>query len=111
MINGNLAIDNNPQFRVASIRTDDASARGQGVSRAGRLAGRMLSYESGEGQIDSEIVDIAQRVYEKLRIQLSGYVGSAGFHALITRAKGLASAEYSWLHTLQINQDGALAEL
>lgn len=47
-------------------------------------------------------------VCEKLRPELSTFLGRVGFGALLSRALALASADAPWLRALHVDVDGSL---
>ena len=72
------------------------------------LARRLLAHEascgSPEGADGSR--EAAERACEKLRVDLSKLLGPAGFHALLSRARVLARAGFSWLDGVQVDAEG-----
>ena len=75
------------------------------------LAQRLLSYEASADNISEPVETTTLRVYEKLRLSLSELAGSAGFHALASRALSLARSEVPSLSAVQVGTDGNLEGL
>jgi hypothetical protein len=48
---------------------------------------------------------------EKLRLPLALLIGNAGFSALLSRSRALASVEFPWLSSLQVKADGSFEGL
>lgn len=72
------------------------------------LAQRLLSYEADTGDISEPMDSATLRVYQKLRQNLVGLAGSAGFHSLASRALTLARSEVPSLSVVQVGTDGSL---
>ena len=72
------------------------------------LAQRLLSYEANTGDISEPMDSATLRVYQKLRQNLVGLAGSAGFHSLASRALTLARSEVPSLSAVQVGTDGSL---
>jgi len=75
------------------------------------LAQRLLSYEASADNISEPVETPTLRVYQKLRQSLSELAGSAGFHALASRALALARLEVPSLSAVQVGTDGNLEGL
>jgi hypothetical protein len=75
------------------------------------LAQRLLSYEASAGNTSEPVESTTLRVYQKLRQSLSELAGSAGFHALASRALVLARSEVPSLSVVQVGTDGNLEGL
>jgi hypothetical protein len=75
------------------------------------LADRLLTYEAGLGKTSEPMESPATRVYEKLRLSLGEFVGSAGFQSLATRALTLARPGTPSLNAVSITEDGSLQGL
>jgi hypothetical protein len=75
------------------------------------LAQRLLSYEACAGNASEPVETTTLRVYQKLRQSLGELAGSAGFHALASRALALARSEVPSLSTVQVGTDGNLEGL
>jgi hypothetical protein len=58
-------------------------------------ANRLLTYEGGPGGSADECAAAAERVYEKLRMQFAGLVGSAGFQVLFARSANLTRSQFT----------------
>lgn len=48
------------------------------------------------------------RICEKLRLQLTPLIGTAGYHALITRSLALLTKDEPWNEHVRIQPDGAI---
>ena len=72
------------------------------------LAQRLLSYEANAGNASEPVESTTLRVYQKLRQSLGELAGSAGFHALASRALTLARSEVPSLSALQVGANGNL---
>jgi hypothetical protein len=72
------------------------------------LAQRLLSYEASAGKASEPVESTTLRVYQKLRESLGELAGSAGFHALASRALALARSELPSLSAVQVGTDGNL---
>ena len=72
------------------------------------LAQRLLSYEASAGDTSEPVESTTLRVYQKLRQSLGELAGSAGFHALASRALTLARSEVPSLSAVQVGADGNL---
>ena len=72
------------------------------------LAQRLLSYEASAGNTSEPVESTTLRVYQKLRQSLGELAGSAGFHALASRALTLARSEVPSLSEVQVGTDGNL---
>lgn len=72
------------------------------------LAQRLLSYEANADKASEPVESTTLRVYQKLRQSLGELAGSAGFHALASRALTLARSEVPSLGTVQVGADGNL---
>ncbi|MGA2252538.1 hypothetical protein [Terracidiphilus sp.] len=72
------------------------------------LTQRLLSYEACAGNTSEPVETTTHRVYQKLRLSLSELAGSAGFHALASRALSLARSEVPSLSAVQVGSDGNL---
>ena len=66
------------------------------------LAQRLLSYEASAGDTSEPVESTTLRVYQKLRQSLGELAGSAGFHALASRALTLARSEVLSLSEVQV---------
>jgi hypothetical protein len=72
------------------------------------LAQRLLGYEARAGSTSEPVETTTLRVYQKLRHSLGELAGSAGFHALASRALTLARSEVPSLSAVQVGADGNL---
>lgn len=72
------------------------------------LAQRLLSYEASACKTSEPVESTTLRVYQKLRQSLGELAGSAGFHALASRALMLARSEAPSLGAVQVGADGNL---
>ena len=72
------------------------------------LTQRLLHYEASAGNTSEPVDSTTLRVYQKLRQGLGELAGSAGFHALASRALTLARLEVPSLTGVQIGADGSL---
>lgn len=75
------------------------------------FAKRLITHEARENELSDTKVTLIFPVGEKLRPHLATFMGNTGFHALISRALTLASAEVAWLRGVRVKKDGALAGL
>src|SRR5687768_16079903 len=79
------------------------------MSRAGPklrdFAERLIDYEMRAATLSN--VETAFLVSGKLRPSLATLMGNAGFHALLSRALALASAEVPWLRAVHVKVDGS----
>ncbi len=72
------------------------------------LARQLLVQEFRAKDQEESAAHSAVRAFEKMRLHLLKVFGVDGFHALITRALLLATAEVSWLEAVQVKTDGVL---
>lgn len=72
------------------------------------LARYLLTLDVSHGEPPEAGEQVAWIVFEKLRLNLSKLVGSAGFQALLTRALALSKAEALWLEAVRVRADGTL---
>lgn len=72
------------------------------------FAKRLIKLEAKVIESRQSQVSLTFLVVEKLRPHLSNIMGNAGFRALLSRSLALAKKEIPWLHTVQVNGDGAL---
>lgn len=70
------------------------------------LAIRLLVAEASRSAGDKERPHEAERVCEKLRIELTRFAGADGFTALMRRSLARARAEVPALHGLTLRPDG-----
>ncbi|MBA3832402.1 MAG: hypothetical protein H0X34_11030 [Chthoniobacterales bacterium] len=75
------------------------------------LSRRLIAYETGKSKTSGAKISAAFHVSEKLRPQLTTFMGSVGFRALVSRALALANAEVPWLRVAQVKADGSLQGL
>jgi hypothetical protein len=81
------------------------------------LVQQLLRHESEQGQSPHNSdnpqghSEAARRVCEKLRIHLSARIGRDGFRILLTRAVGLAAAQFPHLNVVCVTPDGTLQGL
>ena len=75
------------------------------------LAHRLIAHEASANKPGGKKTPEAFQVCEKLRGPLSRLAGVGGFRSLLARTLVLASAEVSWLRTLQVEADGSLEGL
>ena len=75
------------------------------------LAERLIAHEAKENKSSGTKSPAIFPVCEKLRPPLAALMGSTGFHALLSRALALASAEVPWLRAVQVKADGSLEGL
>jgi hypothetical protein len=69
------------------------------------IALRLINYEM-PGNDSAATANTANfQETERLRPHLATLMGNGGFRALLARALALASAEVSWLRTVQVNAD------
>jgi len=73
------------------------------------FAQRLIAFETQRINAAGTETAAAFQVCQKLRPHLAPLMGSTGFHALLSRALALASAEVPQLRTLQVNTHGSLA--
>lgn len=70
------------------------------------LAKRLMAHESqGNGSSGTNLTADFP-VIEKLRPQLTTLMGGVGFHALLSRTRALAGAEFPWVRKLKIKDAG-----
>lgn len=69
---------------------------------------RLVEYESQLAPLPLTHTEGVLRVCEKLRTHLTLLIGSAGYHALITRTLALLGKDNPWLADARIEPDGAL---
>lgn len=75
------------------------------------FAERLIAYEmKGKNSADTK-TPTAFLVSLKLRPSLATLMGSAGFHALLSRALALASAQVPWLRVVHVRADGSFEGL
>jgi len=74
-------------------------------------AQRLLTVEAANKSESDADGNEVLRVFEKLRISLTQFVGADGFTALLRRALVLARAEFPSLQTAKITPDGRLEGL
>ena len=72
------------------------------------FAERLIAYEMRENVSSETKTSEAWPVSEKLRRHLAILMGAVGFHALLSRALMLASAEIPWLRAMHVKADGSL---
>jgi hypothetical protein len=72
------------------------------------LAARLIALELRSRKAGESKGPAAFPVCETLRPQLATLMGSAGFHALLTRALAVARAEDPWLRAVEVEADGSL---
>lgn len=75
------------------------------------LARRLLAVEAASLPVSQPHVHEAVRVFDKLRISLTRFVGAVGFTALMRRALALARAEVPWVHSITVKADGSMEGL
>jgi hypothetical protein len=75
------------------------------------LARRLLECESVAASNSEQTEPRTFRVYEKLRHQLSSFVGTDGFQALASRALRIAKSGSPRLNSVQVTTDGRLQGL
>lgn len=75
------------------------------------FAKRLVAYEMRGKHSSAPKTPIVFLVSGKLRPSLAALMGNVGFHALLSRALALASAEVPWLRTVQATADGSFEEL
>jgi hypothetical protein len=75
------------------------------------LAERLLTYEAKVGKLSEPVESITLRVYEKLRLSLGHFAGTAAFQSLASRALAMARLEISSLRSAQVSADGTLEGL
>jgi hypothetical protein len=72
------------------------------------FAKRLIAYEE-LGDASSPVTrTLGFHVSDKLHPYLAALMGSGGFHALLSRALALATAEVPWLGGVQVKADGSL---
>ena len=75
------------------------------------LAERLVARETGGKRSPETNAPPAAYVCDKLRPYLATLMGSAGCHALLSRALAVANADEAWLRTVHIKTDGSLGGL
>ncbi len=98
------------------------------------LVQRLLAHESNEGQVQashrlephrleprspnqatildqSEMVEAAERVLDKLQVRLSKVIGQEGFRTLMARALTLTTSQFPHLGSVRVGANGSLAGL
>ena len=72
------------------------------------IAERLIQYETPKKDASGTADAATLAVTERLRPHLATLMGNGGYRALLARALKLASAEVSWLRTVQVNADGVI---
>jgi hypothetical protein len=72
------------------------------------LAARLIAFETKGNKSPMSDLPAAVQVCEKLRPHLAMLMGKGGFHAVLSRALAVASAEVEWLVALRVHVDGPL---
>ena len=73
------------------------------------FAERLLACEtSANNRASGSDLPAIFRVCEKLRINLGGFMGNAGFRALVSRSLVLSDPEVPWLRAARTKPDGSL---
>jgi len=75
------------------------------------LAHRLLAYEAVAGKASEPAESATLRVYEKLRLSLVAFAGTAAFQSLAFRALTQAKSEAPSLWAAQVAEDGSLQGL
>jgi hypothetical protein len=75
------------------------------------FAERLIAYEAKESKSSGTHPVSAFPVAEKLRPHLAILMGTFGFRSLLSRSLALASAEVSWLGTVEVKANGSLPGL
>lgn len=70
------------------------------------FAERVIAVEDGGNNRSKPGGPVSFPTSQKLRLQLVTLMGSAGFHALLSRALALATAEVAWLRAVQVTKEG-----
>lgn len=76
------------------------------VPVAQELIGLLYANETQRSQ--QEITEIAERVFEALRVRLSSVLGAGGYSTLLTRSLALTRTEFSWLADVTTDKNGSL---
>jgi hypothetical protein len=72
------------------------------------LARRLLEYEAMAAESPESMESVTLRVYERLRLSLSEFVGVTGFQSLASRALAMARPDAPDLGAAQVTADGSL---
>lgn len=75
------------------------------------FAKRVMAYEAKANHAHELNATAAFYVCEKLRPQLAALMGRGGYHALLSRALALATAEVPGLRAVHVNTEGGLEGL
>lgn len=62
----------------------------EGTSRIRNLAQRVLAHEAGNARDSAELTQAADRIFQRVHGQLTIYIGSQGYEAVLRRALLLA---------------------
>jgi hypothetical protein len=76
------------------------------IGAAESAARRILAFEAGESDVAQ--ISIASRTIEKMRLNLTKFVGASGFRALLSRALAVAWTRAPWLASVQVTAGGTL---
>jgi len=83
----------------------------QAAPKMRNFAARLIAYETRGKRSSETKTPTAFFVVDKLRPQLTTFMGNAGFRALLSRALALANAEVPWLRAVHVKADGSLERL
>jgi hypothetical protein len=83
----------------------------QATAQMRAFAARLIAHENSGTKLSGAPTTAAFPVVERLRPRLATLMGSAGFHALLSRALARAEAEVPSLRAVRINADGSLEGL
>ena len=75
------------------------------------LAQRILAQETGPADSPEDVAPIALKVFERLRLHLTIFVGEAGYQAMLSRALTLAKREDPWLRERSVLLTNATLDL
>ena len=95
-------------FRRNDLLCCASTPEGSVTPKIQQLANRIVDCESQQLPKTTARSESVVRVCEKLRLQLTPLIGTAGYHALITRTLALLSKEHPWNEFARVQPDGTL---
>lgn len=72
------------------------------------LALQMLAQESSPNGAPEDLILRAQRVFERLRVHLTIFVGTAGYRAMLSRALVMVKSQEPSLREFAVSMEGTL---
>ena len=75
------------------------------------LAQRLFALEAEQCEAGTSLSDVAESVFEKIRMHLSKRIGEEGFRTLYARSLALTRKSFPLLNTARIEENGSLAGL